>query len=131
MDARWIVDRFGRGLLWCTLGAVLALGPGTALADKCNQEPPVGGCEYQLQSPIHYTGLQTRSWAYYCSSGTFFEIGQAAWVLIDTPTNTFTVTENIVAETGNNNFDASITNWTLVDHDFEIQICCCNFNPNN
>ena len=35
MDGQRVTGRCGRGLLWCTLGAMLALNPDTASADLC------------------------------------------------------------------------------------------------
>ena len=100
MDARRIVGRFGRRLLWCALGATLALGPGAAsaqAADACSQANvtwPNNPCQNQVQAPISYTGWRTKSWAYYCG-GDHPYFAQAnngiAW-----DNTCFTNTENIV-----------------------------------
>ena len=54
MDVRRIIGRFGRRLLWCTLGSMFALGPGMASAqDACaNLTVNAAGCQNQVQAPI-------------------------------------------------------------------------------
>jgi hypothetical protein len=73
MDEQRITGRFGRRLLWCTLGAMLALSPGTASAagsstDACGQSITTGlspdhDCQNQTQTAIPYNGSQTQGWA--------------------------------------------------------------------
>ena len=76
MDGQRVTGRCGRGLLWCTLGAMLALNPDTASADQCTG---IGTpCEYQLQSAVTYNGLQSQTPLYFCTTGTIFDEGEAA-----------------------------------------------------
>ena len=121
MDGQRVTGRFGRGLLWCALGAMLALSPDTGSADQCTG---IGTpCEYQLQRAVTYNGLQSQTPLYFCTTGTTFDEGEAAWQLIDTITNCFSVIEQIGLEHGN--FTGLVTNWCTDSENFQIQICCC------
>lgn len=133
MGMQRISDRFGRRLLWCcTLGALAALGPGAGsvqAADACAQrsaQVPNNPCQNQVQAPISYTGLETNSWAYYCTGDHpyFFKANNGvAW-----DNTCFTSTENIVAE--NDNFDGDFTNWCVDSEWLVVTLACFQFNPN-
>ena len=121
-----IVRRFGRRLLWCTLGAMVALGPGTGsaqAADACGQSAvshPFNDCQNQVQAPISYDGWQTQSWAYYCGGDhPHFAEGNdgVAW-----DNSCFTNTENLVKE--NDNFDGDFTNWCLDTQSLVAVLAC-------
>ena len=55
--------RLGRRLLWCTLGSMLALGPGPASAaptDPCGTAGlPSPSCQNQVQGAVSFNGLET------------------------------------------------------------------------
>jgi hypothetical protein len=132
MDARRlvIVGRFGRRLLWCALGATLALGPGAASAqDACaNLTINADGCQNQVQAPISYNGWETKSWAYYCTgdhpdfvendTGHGYAYGNTC----------FSANENSLAE--NDNFDGSFTNWCIGTQNLVIVLACFPHDPN-
>ena len=122
MDAQQIINRFGRRLFWCALGAVLALSPGTGSADQCTE---IGSpCEYQLQSAVTYSGLLTQTPIYFCTAGTAFDKNDAAWQVVNATIQCFSVLEAPVLEVAGN-FAGTITNRRLDNKNFQIQICCC------
>ena len=122
MDVQRIIGRFGRRSLRCTLGALLALSPGTASADECAD--PGSPCDYQLQAAATYNGWQTQTQVYACTAGTTFDEGDTAWQLINTTSGCFTVTEQFGLEAGPV-FNGLVTNWCTDSQNFQIQICCC------
>jgi hypothetical protein len=132
MDARRIVigGRFGRRLLWCTLGALLALGPGatSASADGCSKASvQYPTCQNQVQAPVTYSGLESRQWAYYCGGDhPHFYDANNSWDF--DPAGCFTALENPAAE--NDNFDGTFTNWCLHDAQVVVTLGCLPFNPN-
>jgi hypothetical protein len=126
---QWIVGRFGRRVLWCALGAMPALGPGTArAADACSQSSvswPNNPCQNQVQGPVSYGGWQTQSWAYYCAGDhPYFAIGNngIAW-----DNTCFTNTENQLKE--NDNFDGDFTNWCIGTQSLVVTLACYQFKP--
>ena len=130
MDVQRIVGRLGgRGLLWCTLGAALALGPGTASAqgatDACGQlgvSGNVNNCQNQVQAPVSYKGWETKSWTYYCGGDhPFFVDGIGGW-RIDNSQNCWTGTENPIEE--HSNFDGSFTNWCVDTRQLVVTLAC-------
>jgi hypothetical protein len=135
MDARRIVivRRFGRRLLWCTLGAMLALSPGTASAqagtttDACTQAGLIADatndftCQNQTQAAVGYNGSQTQGWAYYCGGDhSFFAPGTdgIAW-----DNTCFTETENGFLE-GGRKADATYTNWCVSSQSLVVVLAC-------
>jgi hypothetical protein len=133
MDAQRITGGFGRRLLWCTLGAMLALSPGTASAagsstDACGQTGPTAGylCQNQTQGAVGYNGSQTQGWAYYCNdpNGVYTnfwpDTDGIAW------NNTcFTEAENYVFEGGEKS-DANYTNWCVTTQSLVVVLACWN-----
>ena len=88
MNVQRITGRFGRRLLWCTLGAMLALSPGTASAagtttDACTQAGvPLGAgntCQNQTQAAVGYNGSQSQGWAYYCGGEPYVLLWRHQW----------------------------------------------------
>jgi hypothetical protein len=122
MIVQRIIGRFGLQLLWCALGAMLALSPDTASADECAD--PGSPCDYQLQAAATYNGWQTQTPVYACTAGTTFDEGETAWQLIDTTLQCFTVIEQLGLEAGPV-FTGLVTNWCTDKENFQIQICCC------
>ena len=129
MDAQRIVGRFGRRLLWCTLGSMFALGPGMASAqDACanasNQFPH--DCQNQVQAGVSYNGLQSQNWAYYRTGDHphFFERDNAYDLFGNT---CFTAVEH---DSENDNFDAGFTNWCTGTQTLVVVLACLSFNPN-
>ncbi len=112
MDVRRIIGRFGRRLLWCTLGSMFALGPGMASAQGCVRRSECyinDHCQNQVQAPISYNGWETKSWAYYCTGDHpdfFNSVNGYAY-----GNTCFDAAENSLAE--NDNFDGSFTNWCI------------------
>ena len=135
MDARRIVivGRFGRRWLWCALGAMLALGTGTASAQGSGRDPcsnahpfPIPNCQNQVQAPVHFNGLQTQGWAFYCGGDhPYFYIADGGWSIDNSFTsgNGFTGIENILAE-ANANLDATFTNWSFEGNDLIVTLAC-------
>ena len=134
MDGQRISGRVGRRLLWCTLGAMLALSPGTAVAqagtttDACTQaglQPdPSITCQNQTQAAVDYNGSQTQGWAYYCNDPTYQwfygGVNGIAW------NNTcFTEVENPATE-GSAKADSSYTNWCLDSQSLTVVLACWN-----
>ena len=130
MNVQRITGRFGRRLLWCALGATLALSPGTASAagtttDACTQAGvPLGAgntCQNQTQAAVGYNGSQSQGWAYYCGGDhTYFYGGTngIAW------NNTcFTETENGFFESGNK-ADADFINWCATGQSLVVVLAC-------
>ena len=123
MDVQQIIDRFGHRLLWCTLGAMLALSPDTASAqdgttlDACKQAGveidllglPGSTCQNQTQAPISYNGGQTQGWAYYCGGDQYvlpsWLTDGIAWF-----NSCFTEVESGFSESCSK-ADANFTNW--------------------
>ena len=60
--------RLSRRLLWCTLGSMLALGPGPASAaptDPCGTAGlPSPSCQNQVQGAVSFNGLETMSFVH-------------------------------------------------------------------
>ena len=133
MDVQRIIGRFGRRLLWCTLGAMLALSPGTALAqaggstDACGQSGDIvegSVCQNQPQAAVGYSGSQTLGWAYYCNdpNGAYIyfwaDTNGIAW------NNTcFTEAENELLESGSKS-DANYTNWCISGQSLTVVLAC-------
>ena len=122
MDVQRIIGGFGRRLLWCTLGAMLALGPGTALAQNaCGQFgssgslDPATAFQNQTQYAVGYSGSQTQGWAYYCNDPN--NVYTNYWPKtygIAFNNSCFTVAENPVNDAGDQSkADANYTNWCL------------------
>jgi hypothetical protein len=74
MDGQRFIIRLGRRQLWCALGALLALSPGTASAqglpgeDPCtgNSHPsPIPNCQNQVSLPITFNAGQEANIAYF------------------------------------------------------------------
>ena len=135
MDGQRIAGRFGRRLLWCMFGALLALSPGTATAagsstDACTQaglQPdPSITCQNQTQAAVGYNGSQTQGWAYYCGGDhTFFAPGTdgIAW------NNTcFTEVEDGFLE-GGDKADANFTNWCIDSQSLVVVLACYSQDP--
>jgi hypothetical protein len=81
----------------------------------------------QQQTPIKYSGWQTKGWAYYCSGDHPFFWGAAQAGLYSSfeyGNTCFTVTENGFAESDPKKFDATITNWCTKDEDLVISLAC-------
>jgi hypothetical protein len=128
MDVRRIIGRFGRRLLWCTLGSMFALGPGMASAqDACaNLTVNDDGCQNQVQAPISYNGWETKSWAYYCT-GDHPDFAEGDDHGYDYGNTCFTATENTLAE--NDNFDGNFTNWCIGTQNLVIVLACFPHDP--
>ena len=132
MDGQRITGRFGLRLLWCTLGALLALSPGAALAQNaCGQiaeELFATGalCQNQTQAAVSYNGSQTQGWAYYCSdpNGVYTNFWQGVYGIAFTNT-CFTVAENGFVESGSKS-DANYTNWCVTSQSLTVQLACWN-----
>ena len=128
MDVQRIIGRFGRRLLWCTLGAALALGPGLASAqDACaNSSIQYPTCQNQVQAGVTYKPLQSQNWAYYCGGDhpNFYK-NNLAYAFGNT---CFTAVEHGSAE--NDNFDGGFTNWCLSSQLLVVVLACLPFNPN-
>jgi hypothetical protein len=127
-----IIGRFGRRLLWCTLGALLALSPGTASAQNaCGQVAPdfvsPGDlCQNQTQAAVGYSGSQTQGWAYYCSdpNNVYTNFWQGVYGIAFNNT-CFTVAENGFFESGSKS-DANYTNWCLDSQSLVVVLACWN-----
>ena len=131
MDGQQFIGRFGRRLLWCALGAMLALSPGTASAagsstDACGQSPAsvYALCQNQTQAAVGYSGSQTLGWAYYCNdpNGAYIyfwaDTNGIAW------NNTcFTEAENELLESGSKS-DANYTNWCISGQSLTVVLAC-------
>ena len=133
MDVQRIIGRFGRRLLWCTLGAMLALSPGTALAqaggstDACGQSGDIvegSVCQNQPQAAVGYSGSQTQGWAYYCTDPSYAYLyggnNGIAW-----DNSCFTELENPFTE-GGDQADANFTNWCLDSQALTVTLACWN-----
>ena len=134
MIVQRIIGRFGLRLLWCTLGALLALSPGSALAqagtttDACGQSGAYPGatCQNQTQYAVGYNASQTQGWAYYCNDPNnvyiyfWADTNGIAW------NNTcFTEAENLVME-GVEKSDANYTNWCIDSQSLTVVLACWN-----
>ena len=121
MDARRIVGRLGRGLLWSTLGSLFALGLGTASAQEnpCDdfQDPD---CQQQVQAGVNYTPLQTQSWAYYC--GGDHPVYRDGTDSISYGNQCFSNAESPASE--KSNFDGDFTNWCLSSQSLVVVLAC-------
>ena len=142
MDARRIVivGRFGRRLLWCALGATLALGPGAAAAQGSGQDPcsnahpsPIPDCRNQVKAPVHFSFLETKGWAFYCTGDhPYFSPIDGAWSIDNSNVSGsgFSGIENPAAETDSTSkMDATFTNWSLVDNDLIVTLACSDTAP--
>ena len=140
MDARRIVivGRFGRRLLWCALGATLALGPGAASAqgsllpgkNPCNGNPhptPIPNCQNQVQGPITFGAGGQYNIAYHCDFDTGghpnFYIYDNGWAVAVDPVTAETCLQ--ATESGPEN-DEGTTNYlqgnftNLCNHDSDL-----------
>ncbi len=137
MDGQQITGRFGLRLLWCTLGTLLALSPGTALAqagastDACGQSsvqidatwPDGSMCENQTQAPVGYDGWETQGWAYYCGGDSphfFQDTNGIAW-----DNSCFTELEDEPLEDSSKE-DATFTNWCVTSQSLTVTLACFN-----
>jgi hypothetical protein len=134
MDGQRITGRFGRRLLWCTLGAMLALGPGTASAvgtstDACTQADiqidSSYTCQNQTQTTITYSGLQSQGWAYYCTGDHPYFPGSNSPPAIAWNNTCFTEVENEFLESGSKE-DGSFTNWCTSIQSLTVVLACYN-----
>ena len=135
MDGQRITGRFGLRLLWCTLGATLALGPDTASAqvgtttDACTQADididSSYTCENQTQATITYSGLQSQGWAYYCTGDHPYFPGSNSPPAIAWDNTCFTEVENEFLESGSKE-DGSFTNWCTSIQPLTVVLACFN-----
>jgi hypothetical protein len=135
-----IVGRFGRRWLWCALGAMLALGPGTASAQGSGQDPcsnahpsPIPNCQNQVQAPVSYNGLETKGWAFYCGGDRpYFSPIDGAWSIDNSIVSGsgFTGIENPAAETDSlSKMDATFTNWSVDQNNLIVTLACSDTAP--
>ena len=138
MDMQRIIGRFGRGLLWCTLGALLALSPDTASAQSaCGQFGTSGNldpgtlCQDQTQYAVSYTGWQTQGWAYHCSDpNNVYTNYWPSTYGIAFSNSCFTVAENPVNDAGDQSkADANYTNWCVDNQSLTVVLACWNEPP--
>lgn len=125
-----IITQAAAALLLCA-GATL-LSP-NAMAEACHDYTtgPIPDCQPQTQGSVHYSGLETRGWAYYCTGDHPYSWNYAdgyPWNFTKN-NNCFSVTENEFYETSPNKFDATITNWCLKGEDLVITLSCSDVEP--
>ena len=132
MDARGIVKvrRFGRRLFWRALGATLALGPGAASAQPCNNTIP--DCEPLTQPPDPPGGLlslrpgETHGWVFSCTDTThpyFYHFDNGFVVgAIDDGNNCIHSTEEVGGNSSQ--FIGSFTNTCDFTVQFFVGLAC-------
>ena len=148
MDARRIVivGRFGRRLLWCALGATLALGPGAASAqgslpgeDPCNgnhHPQPIPNCQNQVSGPVTFNAGQQATIAYFCGGRDrtgdhlYFYPSDNGWAMDNDPVSEqacFQGTENPAVENDggvNDYLDGTFTNTCNYDAQLVVTRAC-------
>jgi hypothetical protein len=132
IDVQRIIGCFGSWLLWCTLALMLALSSGAAFAQGAGRDPcsnthitPISNCQNQVQSPITYNGLETKTWAYHCGGDhPYFYYINGSWSIDNSNVSggSFSGIENPVAE--HNNLDATFTNWSVFQNDLIVTLAC-------
>lgn len=131
MDLQGIIGRFGRRLLWCMLGAMLALAPGAASAasDACGDGTftikcqPIPNCQNQVQAPITFNIWQTQGLNYYCvGDHPYFYTSCGAWSLDST--DGWSYTENPIIEVTGSLFSGTFTNWNFSQQQLVVTLAC-------
>ena len=125
-----IFPRTARRLLGaCLLAAVLY--PASGLADPCNPQNKIPGCQSQVQAPVPFYGGMGSGWAFYCTGDHpyFWGLGDGILSNYTWDNSCFTGIENLFDENPNNKFDGTFANWCWSQQNLVVTLGCSDRPP--